>query len=348
MFIEQLSCPLCGSEPEASNVSGYHRVLRYECNSCTTFLMHDIIATQIAKLPKHERGKLAAVLRERTRKRLPEICVHIHELDATTKAIGTTPIADYRELLAEWPESVPARLDKAFECLVLYCSEQNPLGRYVRIPLSDMWKVLCVTLDESDGNGLFFWMAERNWIERRDVEPGERAVSVSVTPDGWERYEELTRGRSNRNNPAFVAMWFGKPRPGDADQTNRFLERRQWFDEYIVPACATWGWKAKRADTDEHNDPIMDRVLGDIRKAPFVIAELARHNPGVYYEAGYAKGVGAKEVIFCCPEDEKPHFDVSGLNLVLYKNGDDLKKRLGDRIYGTVGEGPHPKKGGEA
>jgi hypothetical protein len=95
-----------------------------------------------------------------------------------------------------------------------------------------------------------------------------------------------------------------------------------------------------RADTDEHNAPIMDRIVEDIRKAPFVVAELTDNNQGVYYEAGFAKGRGT-EVIYCCPEGTKPHFDVTGINQVRWKDEADLRQKLEGRILGTMSRGPH-------
>ncbi len=90
----------------------------------------------------------------------------------------------------------------------------------------------------------------------------------------------------------------------------------------------------------EHNDPIMGRVIDDIRKAPFVVAELTENNPGVYYEAGFARGQKI-EVIYCRKDDHRPHFDVTGINQVVYKDAKDLQERLKNRILGTMGAGPH-------
>ena len=107
----------------------------------------------------------------------------------------------------------------------------------------------------------------------------------------------------------------------------------------IAPAVEEAGYKVKRADTDEHNDPIMDRVLADVRRAPFVIAELTENNAGVYYEAGFARGLETP-VIYCVPGGCRPHFDVSGINQVRWTDQQELRVRLRDRILGTIGRGP--------
>ncbi len=110
------------------------------------------------------------------------------------------------------------------------------------------------------------------------------------------------------------------------------------YDGAIAPAIQEAGYRVKRGDTDEHNEPIMDRIVADIRAAPFVVAELTDNNQGVYYEAGLAAGYGTT-VIYCCPDDgQKVHFDVSGISYVAWTTPADLQARLRDRIFATMGE----------
>lgn len=343
---ETVHCPLCRHETARQDQGPGPLISWYVCDSCTTYLMDEIIASHFAHEPEAARQKLSALLRERKRKQLPKICLHMRECGESPKEVAGVPIVDVNELLVEWPTSVPDRLDRAFECLVLHCTEQNPLGRYIPIPMSDVWKVLCIALDESDGNGLFFWMVDRGWVERRDVPPGQETVSVSLTVNGWERYEELTKRGSNRGNPAFVAMWFGNPR--EETERNRKPEMDDLYESAIRPACLETGWRVLRSDSEPHNEPAMGQILAGIRRAPFLIANLTENNNGVYFEAGFAAGRGIP-VIYTCPADgSRPHFDVSGINQLRYEDVAELKKRLKDWILFTQGEGPDFKKDGGA
>lgn len=63
------------------------------------------------------------------------------------------------------------------------------------------------------------------------------------------------------------------------------------------------GFKPVIIDSKEHNNQIVPEIFYEIERAEFVIADLTHHKAGVYYEAGYAKGVG-KQVIFTCRKDE--------------------------------------------
>lgn len=86
-------------------------------------------------------------------------------------------------------------------------------------------------------------------------------------------------------------------------------------------------------DSKEHNNQIVPEIFSEIDKAKFVIADLTHHKTGVYYEAGYAKGMG-KEVIFTCRKEdfENRHFDVAQTNTIVWETPGELSERLAKRI----------------
>ncbi|MEJ6529025.1 hypothetical protein [Exiguobacterium sp. USCH10] len=93
------------------------------------------------------------------------------------------------------------------------------------------------------------------------------------------------------------------------------------------------GFKPLIIDSKEHTNQIVPEIFYEIENAEFVIADLTDHKNGVYYEAGYAKGIG-KEVIFTCHTDdfEKRHFDVAQTNTIVWKNISELSDMLSNRI----------------
>jgi hypothetical protein len=159
-------------------------------------------------------------------------------------------------------------------------------------------------------------------------------MTVIVTPRGWAHFEKLTRGASAPENPAFVAMWFG----GTEEKSNM----DDAFHKAIQPAIAQAGYIATRVDLAEHNDWIMDKVLGDIRLAPFVVADFTANRNGVYFEAAFARGLGIP-VIHTCRQDHfgQAHFDTTQLNHIVWSTPAELRERLYNRIRGTIGLGPH-------
>ena len=87
----------------------------------------------------------------------------------------------------------------------------------------------------------------------------------------------------------------------------------------------------------EFNDKICDEIIAHIRKAKFVIADVTQHKTGVYFEAGFAMGLG-KPVIWTCKEEdlEKVHFDTRQYNHIFWKDENDLYERLTRRIQATI------------
>ena len=133
---------------------------------------------------------------------------------------------------------------------------------------------------------------------------GEYAfVPMQLTMQGWLRFGELLLGRS-ASRIAFMAMPFG-----EADLDNLFRDT-------FVPAVEQTGFTLKRLDDNQPAGLIDDRLRVEIRQSRFLISDLTDRNPGAYWEAGYAEGLG-KHVIYTCRKDvfdnqnTKPHFDTN-------------------------------------
>ena len=66
------------------------------------------------------------------------------------------------------------------------------------------------------------------------------------------------------------------------------------------------------------------------------IADLSHERPNVYYEIGLAHGQKS-DVVLIARESTKLHFDLSGFNVLFYKNMTELLKRLERRLTAVVG-----------
>jgi len=125
-----------------------------------------------------------------------------------------------------------------------------------------------------------------------------------------------------------------------------------WFDqsiakiynEAIAPAIEIAGYKPRRIDHIDHNNDITDEIISQIRRSKFIIADYTGQRGGVYYEAGFARGLGI-EVFMTCKEDEIKdlHFDINHLNCIGWEsdNLEEFKNRLANRIEAILGRGPH-------
>lgn len=99
--------------------------------------------------------------------------------------------------------------------------------------------------------------------------------------------------------------------------------------------CQEYGLEAERTDESASSEPILPRMLNGIRNSAFVIADLSELSCNVFYEVGYAKGLG-KEVILIARKGTELPFDLKDLPTLFWETQRDLKKGLEDRIDRVV------------
>ncbi|MBI5476897.1 MAG: hypothetical protein HY964_09205 [Ignavibacteriales bacterium] len=151
-----------------------------------------------------------------------------------------------------------------------------------------------------------------------------------LTSAGWKRYEELQRNPS-KINQAFVAMWFGQP--DQVDKMNKVY--KNGIKKAVDGAETSPKYNPLKIDLLEHNDPIDQKILVEIRRSRFVIADLTGNRGGVYFEAGYALSLGIP-VIWLCEKGTKVHFDVGQYSRIEWENENDLYEKLKRRIEGSI------------
>ena len=149
--------------------------------------------------------------------------------------------------------------------------------------------------------------------------------SYRVTPRGLLHLEGR---RSTVTAVGFCAMWFSE-------------EVAPLWTSVIEPATRLAGYEPLRIDGKQHNGKIDDEIMASIRGSRFVIADFTGNRGGVYYEAGFAHGLGLP-VIFMCREGDELHFDIRQYNCIFWKPDglEDAQQKLKNRILATLGQGP--------
>jgi hypothetical protein len=102
----------------------------------------------------------------------------------------------------------------------------------------------------------------------------------------------------------------------------------------VADAC---GLNAERVDDVESNERITDRVLESIRRAEFVVADLTNARPNVFYEAGYAQGLG-KTPIYIAQHGTHPEFDLKDYPIIFFHNMRELRVKLEKRLRAVAEE----------
>ncbi len=172
------------------------------------------------------------------------------------------------------------------------------------------------------------WIDER--FQARFISLGDYDIPafVRVTVDGNAR---IAVQRANiGSTQAFIAMWF------DETMTDAYTEG-------IEPAVKAAGYTPLRIDQKQHINKVDDEIIAEIRRSRLLVADFTHGDAGarggVYYEAGFARGLGLP-VFYTCRKDmvNELHFDTRQFNHVLWETHSELRESLWRRIVAVIGE----------
>ena len=144
---------------------------------------------------------------------------------------------------------------------------------------------------------------------------------LRALPEEESNFNDVSKVSINvQQNYAFVAM--------PIDPSNPELEDVLDSIKKCAERCGVW---AERVDEAQSNERITDRILESIQKAEFVIVDLTYSRPNVYYEAGYAQGIG-KTPVFVAKKGTELEFDLKDYPVIFFENYRQLKDELEKRL----------------
>lgn len=148
--------------------------------------------------------------------------------------------------------------------------------------------------------------------------------ALSVTASGFRRIREILQTDRSQSKQCFVAMSFDE-------------KLQPIYDNAIRPAIIDADFSPYRIDREEHNERIDDLIIAELRRSRFIVADFSQHKRGVYFEAGFAKGLGI-DVIWCCRKKDfkKTHFDTEHFNHIIWETEQELKEKLYNRIRAVI------------
>lgn len=112
----------------------------------------------------------------------------------------------------------------------------------------------------------------------------------------------------------FVAMSFAQPGMDDVFSAIRDICRRMKLSP-------------KRVDENLTSGFIILEVVNLIERAEFIIFDLTHERPNVYYELGYAHGVGnaPSNILLVAKQGTVLHFDIAALRVQFYDSTESLR-----------------------
>ena len=270
--------------------------------------------------------------------------VETSKLTNREKAVLTTHLNRQRDLGTTCPEvtistvelirkSQPLRINERARNLLAYIArEARNLGQTFSYWNGHEYAGRALAYSESiqfsEVRSLIDYLIEMSWLAKtKDNDHTEYLVTVPG-------YAQLERNENEqrRRPQGFVAMWF------DA-------KLEQAFEAGFAKGIEDAGYDVCRVDKSHHNDKICDKIVAEIKRSMFVVADFTHgadgSRGGVYFEAGLAMGQGIP-VFFTCREDcmRNVHFDTRQYNHIVWADVQQLRMDLGNRISAIVGDGP--------
>jgi len=112
-------------------------------------------------------------------------------------------------------------------------------------------------------------------------------------------------------------------------------EIKKIFDSSVRDAIEELGYiyTIVTLDTTKHDQTINDEIIAKLKSSKIVIADFTNQRNSVYFEAGFAMGMKIP-VIWTCKKDpdEKLSFDTRQFPHIYWKDGEDLKQQILNRI----------------
>ena len=148
---------------------------------------------------------------------------------------------------------------------------------------------------------------------RYDYQLNDEDVFIVLTETGTRVAEALCKNRlpiirpeSSSLSTVFIACAFGHP---EIDKLSK---------KHFIPACEKLGYKPVRVDMTEPSRTLTEKIMDEITEAAYLIADLTYARPSVYFEVGYAVGLGIPLILTCRKdhergkeEDQRVHFDLA-------------------------------------
>lgn len=293
------TCPICKLENQPVNLPKIYDKVTYNCSRCGSFVLTGTAEAMADNRPINP--KLSAWIRDRYEKR-----ADIPEINSNS--------------LEEIPASLPNYSPSDKQLILLRNIERKSKYPGDEIQINPKFDVPLAWASEPQEFNYFL----QSLIERGLL----KIISKShymITPKGWDYLEERASQLEERTQ-VFVAMSFSD-------------EMKPSWDKALKIAIEEAGYKAYRIDVEPHIDRIDAKIITEINNSRFLVADVTEQKRGVYFEAGYALGLGLP-VIWCVRKDdlENIHFDTRQYNHIIWESEDQLREQLYYLICAVIGK----------
>lgn len=225
--------------------------------------------------------------------------------------------------IGPYPRTQKEKFDNSFLALLnyqKYDGEEIHLGEF-----SKVYPYEALYLKNWDERNFYFSsFMKKGLISGHSTGPQGIPLIFRLTFEGLIYGIELQKN-STASTQCFVAMSFA----ADMKETR----------EAIKDACRITGFQAMLIDEAHYDSAqtINDAMIAEIKKSRFCISDFTHQRQNVYFEAGYALGLGIPVIYTCHANDmSSRHFDTRHFPHISYKSPEQLKRELINKIEAWI------------
>ncbi|MDD5546874.1 MAG: hypothetical protein PHO67_06990 [Candidatus Omnitrophica bacterium] len=301
-------CIICGSQPKEITDMPERQAKRITCPLCVSYIVsYEALSDKIIdSISKEDKILFSGYIRENA-----EQGIILRLLSSDIMQIPEK-VAYYKRLAVK---------DKLDMLISYFARRSDYIGQEFTVEYStEFTKFFCKNPEEL--KNLAIYLKDNGFVDFTTA--GRQYSIIRLTVRGWQEYEHIKEPNIH-SRKVFIAMSF------------KDAALKDIFKAAIAKACEDCGLSAVRIDLIEHNEKICDEIIAEIKTSRLLIADFTGQRQNVYFEAGFALGLGIK-VIWICKDSEKDelHFDTRQYNHILWKDAEDLHIKLVNRIKASV------------
>jgi hypothetical protein len=263
------NCFICG---QRANIKTEYNFFEVNCSYCGIHGVTRAAAKLLNFDPKviKEKIKISATLSEINLLNPEDIVMICHDVRSGIDGFYNETV---QNLIKMYPENINDRIDRSLINLSRLCSFTGE-----KIEFKPKYELLFYPDSTNDQafNFMYNIAIDQGYITSEESLHGINAIKI--TAKGWNRIFELKKEINNDSKQGFIAMWFNH----EVDKAH----------ESIARAVEKSGYLPKRIDNHESNKKICDEIISEIRKSKFIVCDFTGQRGGVYFEAGFAYGLG--------------------------------------------------------
>lgn len=326
-------CPICGAElinePQSYGTNSKY----YNCPYCKNFCL----TMPFEQIDIEELSTKELIILKNVFFTLPP------KSDYRRKSIDNSNIKEFLTIVNA-PNTLIDKIDKL---LGYYADKSEYFGENIEIDPEKAAR-LHFCKDISEFLDILNYLRDKKYINYFNKDPNieDKTIVLTVTAEGL-NYFEKTILHAIKQNQCFVAMWFNTEENAHEGK----IDMAKVYSDAIKPAIENDERankiKAIKINDLNYNSDVVDEIISQIRRSKFVTVDLTGYRGGVYYEAGFAEGLGLQVIYTCNSEwlngnkDKKiprVHFDINHKNIIEweYDKLNEFRIKLQNRINSTI------------